>query len=214
MREHATPEGTRRYAGRFAGRAAPEYFCEADPAGGLVMSSIGIGTYLGDPDARTDTAYTEAVVAAVRGGINVIDSAINYRFQRSERSIGAALRQLESEGFQRDELVICTKAGYLTPDGDMPADPGVYFRDEYLARGIVAPEDVAGGSHCMTPRYLEDQLARSLRNLGVDCVDVFYLHNPETQLSVVSRGDFAARVRAAFAFLESMVAAGKIRFYG
>ena len=35
---------------------------------------------------RTPTsAYTDAIVAAVEGGFNVIDSAINYRLQRSER---------------------------------------------------------------------------------------------------------------------------------
>jgi aryl-alcohol dehydrogenase-like predicted oxidoreductase len=66
----------------------------------------------------------------------------------------------------------------------------------------------------MTPRYLEDQLARSLQNLGVDAIDVYYLHNPETQLGEVPREEFVARVHAAFEFLESAVAAGKIRFYG
>src|SRR5437879_9440302 len=87
MATFATPEGTRRYAQRFAGSAVPGHFREQQR---LLLSSIGIGTYLGEPDARTDQAYTDAAIAAVTGGINVIDSAINYRFQRSERSIGAA----------------------------------------------------------------------------------------------------------------------------
>lgn len=214
MDGHATPEATRRYTERFAGRAAEGHFREARHAGGLVLSSIGIGTYLGDADAQADQGYTDAVVAAVRGGINVIDSAINYRFQRSERSIGAALEQLATEGYARDEVVICTKGGYLTPDGEVPADPREYFRREYLEPGILTPEDVVAGSHCMTPRYLENQLERSLRNLAVDCVDVYYLHNPETQLSAVLRTTFRTRIRAAFEFLESAVAARKIRFYG
>jgi aryl-alcohol dehydrogenase-like predicted oxidoreductase len=66
----------------------------------------------------------------------------------------------------------------------------------------------------MTPRFLENQLERSLRNLGVQCVDVYYLHNPETQLSEVSRPDFLERIRDAFIYLETAVAAGKIQFYG
>ncbi len=63
----------------------------------------------------------------MQSGINVIDAAINYRFQRSERSIGAALAELKTKGIARDELILCTKAGYLTPDGDMPSDPNEYF---------------------------------------------------------------------------------------
>ncbi len=206
----ATPEGTRRYAARFAGGAAEGHFRQQQ---GLVLSSLGIGTYLGDPDARTDQGYTDAVVATVAGGINFIDSAINYRFQRSERSIGAALKQLTELGHQRDELIVCTKGGYLTPDGEVPADPSEYFFREYIEPGIFRVDEIVGG-HCMTPRYLEDQLERSRRNLGVDCIDVYYLHNPETQLGMVAREEFSSRVRAAFEYLESAVAAGKIRSYG
>ena len=116
----ATPQGTLRYAARFRGKSAAGHFREAPS--GLVLSSIGIGTYLGEPDEATDEAYSGAVVAAVEGGFNVVDTAINYRFQRSERSIGAALQELISNGFSRDEIVLCTKAGFLTPDGEMPAD--------------------------------------------------------------------------------------------
>ena len=207
----ATPEGTRHFAERFAGRIRAGHFRERR---GILLSSLGVGTYLGNPDAATDHAYTEAVVAAVRSGINVIDAAINYRFQRSERAIGLALAELRRAGFERRELVLCTKAGYLTPDGDMPADPRKYFSQEYLEPGIFRPEEVAAGCHCLAPQFLEDQLGRSLRNLGVEAIDVFYLHNPETQLSAVSREDFRARIRGAFAFLETAAAVGKIGAYG
>ncbi|MGH9814768.1 MAG: aldo/keto reductase [Candidatus Acidiferrales bacterium] len=216
-KEGATATGTERYAARFADRAAEGHFRAPENAGGLTLSSIGVGTYLGETDERTDRGYTEAVSAAVHGGVNVIDTAINYRCQRSERSIGAALQQLAADGFAREELVICTKAGYLTPDNEMPRSREAYrdyFKREYFASGVIQPQDIAAGSHCMTPRYLEDQIARSLRNLGAGCLDVFYLHNPETQLSEVSREEFHARLRAAFAFLEQQAAAGKIRYYG
>jgi aryl-alcohol dehydrogenase-like predicted oxidoreductase len=211
MTTFATTEGTARYAKRFAGRAAEGHFRERN---GLLLSSIGIGTYLGEHDAATDESYTDAIVAAVQAGVNVIDSAINYRFQRSERAIGAALKKLATAGISREEIILCTKGGFLTPDGDMPADPRVYFTEEYLRKGIIRPEDVAGGGHCMAPRYLENQLQRSLKNLGVDCVDVYYLHNPETQLSSVARQEFLTRLRAAFEYLESAAAAGLIRAYG
>lgn len=215
MKNHGSMEGTANYAARFAGKAAEGHFRTVDAAGGLTLSSIGIGTYLGGCDAPTDAAYAEAVVAAVRGGVNVMDSAINYRMQRSERSIGTALRQLFAEGYSREELVICTKGGYLTPDGDLPANPREYFQREYFDQGICTPEDVAGGAHCMAPRYLENQLERSLRNLGVACVDVYYLHNAaESQLGEVDREVFQLRLRRAFEYLEGEVARGRIRFYG
>jgi aryl-alcohol dehydrogenase-like predicted oxidoreductase len=209
----ATPEGTRRYAARFAAKAAAGYFREP-AAVGLVMSSIGIGTYLGEPDEATDRGYTDSVIAAVQGGINIIDTAINYRFQRSERSIGAALRELMAAGIARDELVLCTKAGFLSPDGEMPADAGDYFFREYVEPGIFRVDEVAAGCHCLAPAFLENQLERSLQNLGITCLDVFYLHNPETQLGEIPREDFLGRLRAAFRLLEAAVAAGKIRAYG
>ena len=178
------------------------------------MSSLGIGTYLGQPSQKTDESYAAAVVAAAESGINVFDAAINYRFQRSERSIGAALRQLAANGVAREEFVLCTKGGYLTPDGAMPDDPNQYFFQEYIQPGIFSAKDIAAGSHCMTPKFLKDQLGRSLKNLGVECIDVYYLHNPETQLSEVSRPEFLKRMREAFEFLESAVEAGEIQYYG
>ena len=210
MTKSATLEATKRYANRF-GHAADGHFREAH---GLVMSSVGIGTYLGQPDPKVDASYTAAIVAAAENGINFIDTAINYRFQRSERSIGTAVKQLETKGFSREELVVCTKGGYLTPEGSMPEEPTEYFLREYIQPGIFTPKDLVAGSHCMTPRFLENQLARSLRNLQLECIDVYYLHNPESQLSEVSRPDFYERVRDAFIFLESVVKAGKIQFYG
>ncbi len=211
MPTFATTDGTRKYAARFASRAAAGHFREQN---GLWLSSLGIGTYLGEADERTDKGYTDAVIAAVEAGANVIDSAINYRLQRSERSIGAALRELAKRGFSRDELLICTKGGFLTPDGDMPADAGEYFNREYVDTGLLQEGDVAAGCHSIAPKFLADQLERSRRNLGVETVDVYYLHNPETQLGEVPREMFHSRVRAAFEFLESAVAAAKIHFYG
>jgi aryl-alcohol dehydrogenase-like predicted oxidoreductase len=66
----------------------------------------------------------------------------------------------------------------------------------------------------MTPSYLENQLERSLKNLNVDCIDIYFIHNPETQLSEISRQDFLRRILAAFKMLENKVAEGKIQFYG
>ncbi|WP_376790035.1 aldo/keto reductase [Thermoflexus sp.] len=206
----ATSEGTRAYGARFQDRAAPGHF---RPAQGLWLSSIGIGTYLGHPDPETDTRYVEAIVCAVTSGCNVIDTAINYRFQRSERCVGEALRRLFAHGFRREELVIATKGGYVPYEGDWPADPRRYIEEVFLQTGIARPEDFVNG-HCIAPGYLRHQLEQSRRNLGLETIDVYFIHNPEEQLAAVSREEFPRRLRAAFAALEEAAAAGWIRFYG
>ena len=212
LANHATPEGTARYRERFAARAAPNHFRVRD---GLQLSSIGIGTYLGNPDAETDARYRDAVVRAVQLGVNVIDSAANYRFQRSERSIGDALKALTTEhGFARDELVICTKGGYLPFDDAPPRDVRAYVEETFVKPGIASFDDIVGGSHCMTPAYLENQLNQSLKNLNVERVDVYYIHNPESQLQYVSENEFYHRLQLAFERLEQNRSNGKLSYYG
>ena len=182
---------------------------------GLVLSSIGIGTYLGNADDATDVGYTRAIVRAVQLGVNVIDTAANYRFQRSERSVGEALKILTNEhGIAREELVICTKGGYLPFDGAPPRNVAQYVNETFVKPGIASFEDFVGGGHCMTPAYLQNQLDQSLRNMGVDDVDVYYIHNPESQLPHVSEQEFYARLKRAFERLEENRKQGKLAHYG
>ena len=208
----ATPEGTTRYYERFAGRAANDHFRQQH---GLVLSSIGIGTYLGNADEATDANYTDAVVRAVQLGANVIDTAANYRFQRSERSIGDALQRLANEhGIARDELLICTKGGYLPFDGAPPRNVRDYVDETFVKPGIASFDDIVGGMHCMTPAYLENQLEQSRRNMKLECVDVYYIHNPESQLQHVSEDEFYTRILHAFEQLEKSRQQGKLAYYG
>lgn len=214
----ATAEGTGRYRERFPNLREAGHFRRPEPvpgAGEWWLSSVGLGTYLGEPDESADSAYTEAIEAGVRAGINVLDTAINYRHQRSERNIGLALQQLIDAGeIKRDEIVVCTKAGYLSFDGTPPADPRGYFMREYVEPGILDPQQIAGGMHCMAPAYLENQIERSRRNLRLETIDVFYIHNPESQLAEVPREVFAQRLKDAFAMLERQVKAGHVQYYG
>ena len=176
---------------------------------GLKLSSIGIGTYLGNADEATDQNYVRAIIRAVELGVNVIDSAANYRFQRSERSIGTALQSLA-----RDNLVICTKGGYLPFDGAPPRNVRQYVEDTFVNPGIATFADIVGGSHCMTPAYLQSQVDQSLRNMKLECVDIYYIHNPESQLQFVSEQEFYTRLKLAFERLEQNRKDGKLRFYG
>lgn len=187
----ATAAGTHEFAARFPALSAQGFYRQAQ---GLTVSTLGLGSYLGAMSDDADEAYTRAVACALDGGINFLDTSLNYRHQRSERAFGAAIA-----GRQRSEIVICTKAGFLVPDA--------------MPQGLHG-HDVVGRMHCMVPSFLEDQLGRSLSNLGVECIDVFYLHNPETQLKFVDQETFDERIRKAFATLEQLANQGKIRYYG
>jgi aryl-alcohol dehydrogenase-like predicted oxidoreductase len=212
MRGFATAAGTAGYRTRLGARASDGHFKSWQ---GLTLSSLGLGTYLGDDTEEIDRAYESAVRRALELGINVVDSAINYRHQRSERCVGAALRALVSEGaIARDQVFLTTKGGIIPFDGAKPANPNAYFTETYLRPGVLTAADVVAGYHCVTPRYLADQLDRSRANLGVETIDVYYVHSPETQLEKVDRPTFMARMRAAFEFLEGAVQDSKIRWYG
>jgi aryl-alcohol dehydrogenase-like predicted oxidoreductase len=216
---HATAAGTARFRDRFSNLRDAAHFRQAAHVPGvehLWLSSIGLGTYLGDPSAAADSSYMEAIETALRSGINVLDTAINYRHQRSERNIGGVLQQLIGSGeLHRDEVLVCTKAGYLCFDGDPPPDPRAYFHREYVETGILDPHQLAGGMHCMSPAYLENQIERSRRNLSLETIDLFYIHNPESQLADVSREVFRRqRLKEAFALLEKLVKTGKLQYYG
>jgi aryl-alcohol dehydrogenase-like predicted oxidoreductase len=209
----AMAEMTRRYAERGAARLSAAHFREL--AGGASASTLGLGTYLGPEDGATDVLYQDAIVRALQLGINVLDTAVNYRHQRSERAIRTALGTAFSRGvIQRDEVIVATKGGFIPFDGAVPRDPRAYFASTYVETGIIKPGEVAKGAHCMAPRFLRDQIDRSRANLGLETLDVYYVHNPETQLGEVDRAEFMARMRAAFGALEEAVAAGSIARYG
>jgi len=214
--QRATSAGTERFRQRFAERFADDFF---RPLGvGLNASSIGIGTYLGECDDEEDKSYTTAVRAALERGINVIDSSINYRCQRSERAVGTALREAIAAGVvKRDEVVICTKGGYIPLDSAAPPtreDYLAYLQRTFVDAGIVSAEDVVGGGHSLSPSFLAHQISASQTNLGVRTLDVYYLHNPEQQLDSVQPARFRTILRRAFALLEERVASGDVGCYG
>ena len=105
----ATADGTQRFRACCSTPLDPSYFNEAD---GLWLSSIGLGTYLGEADDTTSTRYEQAIHRALALGCNVIDTAINYRFQVSEQAVGRAL-----QGVARDEAFVATKGGLVPAKG-------------------------------------------------------------------------------------------------
>lgn len=212
----ATPEGTARFAARHAARFADDFFRPLD--GMLRTGSLGLGSYLGESDDAEDARYAATARAALERGVNLLDAAINYRCQRSERALGRALAAAVADGtVRRDEVVVCTKGGFVPLDGAPPASRAEY--DDYLAHefyrpGVMRPDDVVAAGHCLAPGFLAHQIERSRANLGVETLDVYYLHTPEQQLAALPRERVRARLRAAFEMLEAQVAAGTIARYG
>ncbi len=213
----ASAEGTARFAARFADRYVDDFY---RPLGGdgLRVSSVGLGSYLGECDEADDKGYTNTAHAALERGLNLLDTAINYRCQRSERALGRALAQAIGDGtVARDEIVVCTKGGYIPLDGTAPATREgyqAYLTREYFERGIMEPGDVVGGGHCLARRYLEAEIERSRANLGLDALDVYYVHNPEQQLDAISREELFSRLGRVFELLEERCERGEIGMYG
>lgn len=208
---YATLEGTDRYCRRFADHM-PGHFRLSQA---LNLSSIGLGTYLGDETESVDAAYTETISLAAQNGINVFDTAVNYRNMHSERAVGKAIAKLVTSGaVQRDELVIATKGGFLAYDSEAPEDPSAYFQEKLIRTGLVKPGEIVAGCHTLAPRYLANQIDVSRANLRVMTIDFYYLHNPETQLREVPHDEFLQRLRQAFDVLEQAVSDGKLRKYG
>ena len=203
-----TREALWNYRNEFGDAFGRTYFRRFGPG---VISSVGLGTYLGDSTDAVDDAYRESIGLALRSGINVVDTAVNYRCGRSERVVGEAVRE---SPIDRDAVVVATKGGFLPFDGSRPADPASYVRERFVESGVVDPADLVAGSHCLAPDYVEWSLDRSLERLGLDAIDCYYLHNPETQLAERSRSTVYDAIEAAFERLERRRIAGDIGRYG
>jgi aryl-alcohol dehydrogenase-like predicted oxidoreductase len=183
---------------------------------GLSLSSLGMGTYLGEPTSEVDNLVCNAIKTSIESGtINVIDTAINYRFQKAERSIGKSIRELLEQGrIKRDELFVCTKNGYLTHDADQNLDFTTYMLKNLLMPGIIKANDV-DNLNCMSIPFLQYQLMSSLSNLNLECIDLLYLHNvAESHMQNSTKNEFFNKLGLCFDFYENQRKEGRIQYYG
>ena len=213
----ATPGGTSKYvqyASKNKGKPV-DHFRIFD---GLYLSSIGIGTYLGQQTREDDKSLEDAVYTSVKSGaINVIDTAINYRSMKSEKSIGRALSRLISEDIiSRDEVFICTKNGYITNDGDYPSvDVIEYLQRMYISTEIIRSNDISSGYHIMNPKYIARCIDKSLMNMHLNTIDLVYIHNAfESWNQDIRREQFMQMLAKVFETYEEYRARKKIRYYG
>ncbi len=141
-----------------------------------MLTEIGLGTSAFGNLFRetTDEATRDAVDAAWNGGVRHFDTAPHYGLGLAERRLGAALRDRP-----RDEYVISTKVGRLlvpTPERAHELDDAEFFqvpaaftrRWDFSRDGIL--QSVEG----------------SLERLGLDRVDILYVHDPDQHWDAAS----------------------------
>lgn len=124
-------------------------------ASGLKLSEISFGLWHNFGSVDRYENMRDMVFTAFDAGITVFDIANNYGPEpwSAECNFGSILKN--DLASYRDEMVITTKAGFYGWDGP--------YGD--------------GGSR----KYLVASLDRSLKNLGLDYVDIFYHHRPDPE---------------------------------
>jgi len=207
----ATAVGTLRFRQRFENRTALDFFNRSHQ--GLHLSSIGMGTYRGAADDATDRGYAETIAYGWRNGINVIDTAIRYRAMRSERLIGRLLgREIEAGRIQRDEVFVSTKGGLIgVPAGRNPAD---FISEEIVSKSGIPAAAIWRNMHCILPEFILGQIDASREHLGVECIDAYYVHNPELARHLFHEDQFWRMIAELFETLETQVSQNKIAAYG
>jgi aryl-alcohol dehydrogenase-like predicted oxidoreductase len=213
---YATSSGTKKYTEYAIKKGKPSnHFRLFD---GLYLSSIGMGTYLGQPNLEDDKAMENAIYDSIRSGaVNVIDTAINYRNMKSEKSIGRALSRLIKEDIiSRNEVFICTKNGYITNDGDYPGvDIMEYMQNMFISTGIIDSKDISSGHNVLNPNYIARCIDKSLMNMHLSAIDLVYIHNAfESWYNDISRDQFKEMLSKVFEVYEQYRANQKIRYYG
>jgi len=208
----ATKEDTLNFAKKFS--TYKDFYTQSN---GLIFSKLGLGTFNKEPYKEENYVfhYIAAVKEAVKNGINLIDTASNYRYGQSEKEIGEALAELYDEGaVKREELIICSKGGFVQLDYPFPENPYTWIDENIINNKLATKEEIELDQHCMTPDYLEWSCRRSLENLGVESLDIYYLHNPEMQILKLGEKNFYKNIEKIFKRFEKLADEGLFKYYG
>ena len=214
---YATSEGTKKYVDNAinSNEILRSHFRSFD---GLHLSSIGMGTYLGEPTSADDDLVENAVYESVKSGsINVIDTAINYRLMKSEKSIGRAIDRLVKENIiSRNQVFISTKNGYITNDGDYSSiDVMEYIQKMFISSGLIDTSDISSGYHVLNPNYIARCIDKSLMNMRLNTIDLVYIHNAyEGWHADIGKSEFYESIAKVFQTYERYRSNNKIRYYG
>ncbi|HHB94780.1 MAG TPA: aldo/keto reductase [Campylobacterales bacterium] len=208
----ATTDGTYNFSKRFSNYK--DFFIKHN---GLIFSKLGIGTFNKEPYKEENYVfeYIAGIKEAILNGINLIDTASNYRYGQSEKEIGVALKELFDESkVKREELIICSKGGFISLSYPFPKNPYIWIEENIIKTNLANSEDIELDQHCMTPDFLEWSCKESLKRVGVDSFDIYYLHNPEMQLLKLKEEAFYKKIEKIFERFEKLADEGLFRYYG
>jgi D-threo-aldose 1-dehydrogenase len=147
-------------------------------APGVEISTMGIGaaTFGGLFTSMPDSDAVDVVKSAFAHGINYFDTAPHYGKGTSERRLGALLN-----AYPRNSYILSSKIGRLlvpTTQGADPdfldADPTVERLFDYSAEGV------------------ERSLKDSLERLGLDSIDIVFVHDPDNHADVAIKEAYPA----------------------
>ncbi len=129
-------------------------------AGGPMVSAIGIGamSFAGVYGEATEAEAHAVLSAALDLGIDHIDTSNVYGMGRSEEIIGRFLA--DRGGAAQQDFTIATKAG------------------------ITRDPDTGDRVYDNSPAHLEGELDGSLTRLGLDAVDLFYVHRRDQRIPI------------------------------
>ncbi|GAB4171390.1 MAG: aldo/keto reductase [Calditrichia bacterium] len=190
------------------------------PEVGWYLSRYGLGTYR---MSIQNEEHLAVLKKALTSGINVVDSAINYMDEQSERLIGKALTEIINEtDIQRDQLILISKAGYI--QGTLLQKMKELEAANKGYEHLLKISDQIWYS--LDPQFMKDMVDLSRKRMGVDTIDIYLVHNPEyaLQYSIQQKKDsfdpalddylFYQQLKKAFIALEEKVKEGSIQFYG
>jgi D-threo-aldose 1-dehydrogenase len=144
---------------------------------GVEVTTLGFGAApIGNLyRAIDDETGRLAVTAAWEGGIRYFDTAPHYGLGLSERRLGAALRE-----HPRAEFTISTKVGRVLVPNPSPTGSD-------LERGGFAVEDILRREYDYSRDGVLRSLDSSLDRLGVDRIDIVYVHDPDDHMDQALR---------------------------
>lgn len=196
----------------------------------FTMSKVGCGTYLGLPNERIDKMYIESIKKSVTLGVNFLDTAINYRGMRSEILVGKAVKELiEDNTITRDEVIIATKGGFIPADYRKTQELDETFVENHknkirefflnnLCKEAKLKEeqisDTLGAENSAHRDFISWCFEESRKNLNLETIDIYYLHNPSNYLKYVGEEKFYNDLLETFKYLEKQIEKGSLKSYG
>ena len=135
---------------------------------------------------------------------------------KSERVIRAALLYLMKEkNISRNELFIITKGGFIPEDADDFTLGGENIVENLIKKGKTIKEDFVGNFYSMHPNFLKFSIEKSLNNLGINTIDLFYLQNSaEVVMPLIGKEKYMENLSRCFELFEKMILENKIKTYG